>query len=388
MPFTLQEVFQRYYPCLADAHRLPKYLRAAARAIMDCRTARLGGHVHACPLGHVERVYYNSCRHRACPQCGRLAVERWLDSQQRRLLACAHYHVVFTISDHLHGLWRMNRRLMTNLLFHSARDTLFELLGKPGGKFYIGKPGVSMVLHTWGRSMHLHPHVHCLLPAGGLSSSGEWSWVRKKYLVPYQLARHEFRERYLRAIRRSLRRGELRFPPGQTREQVERTLRRAGEVKWNVRVLKPYEHGKGLLTYLARYMRGIPLKNRQIESIDRGDVSFRYTAHEDGKDKRLKLSADRFIWRVLEHVPEPGTQVVRHYGIYARQKAAELAQCRSLLGQAPPRKQPKRTWDMWWQQWTGENPLCCPVCGGPLQSRRIEPHQGAPPLREGLSNAA
>ena len=167
---TLQTIFQDAFPAYEQTHPLPAHVRRAARAIMQCRTAALGGHVQACPDGHMARIWYNSCRHRACPQCAYLQTERWLALQQARLLACDHYHVIFTLPHELNPLWLANVPVMTTLLFQAVRDTLGTLLADP--KYLGAQPGIIAALHTWSQTLVLHPHVHCLVTGGGLTPDG------------------------------------------------------------------------------------------------------------------------------------------------------------------------------------------------------------------------
>ena len=152
---TLQDIFCGAYPAYEHTHPLPAHVRRAARAIMQCRTAVLGGHVQACPDGHVSRIWYNSCRHRACPQCAYLQTERWLALQQARLLACDHYHVIFTLPHDLNPLWRANVSVMTTLFFQVVRDTLGTLLADP--KYLGAQPGIIAALHTWSQTLLLQP---------------------------------------------------------------------------------------------------------------------------------------------------------------------------------------------------------------------------------------
>jgi hypothetical protein len=167
---TLQTIFQDAFPAYEQTHPLPPHVRRAARAIMQCRTAILGGHVQACPDGHMARVWYNSCRHRACPQCAYLQTERWLAFQQARLLACDHYHVIFTLPHELNPLWLANVPVMTTLLLQAVRDTLGALLADP--KYLGAQPGIIAALHTWSQTLVLHPHLHCLVTGGGLTFWG------------------------------------------------------------------------------------------------------------------------------------------------------------------------------------------------------------------------
>jgi hypothetical protein len=192
---TLQAIFQAAYPAYEQTHPLPSYVRKAARAIMQCRTAALGGHVQACPDGHMSRIWDNSCRHRSCPQCAYLQTERWLALQRARLLACDHYHVIFTLPHDLNPLWLANVPVMSTLLFQAVRDTLVELLADP--KYLGAQPGIIAALHTWSQTLVLHPHVHCLVTGGGLPPAGQWGAVRHGFLLPARVVMAVFRGKML-----------------------------------------------------------------------------------------------------------------------------------------------------------------------------------------------
>ncbi len=179
---TIQSLLQRDFASYARGRRLPLHVHKAARSIIRCRTAALGGHKMACPAGHVAGIWYNSCRHRACPQCSKLQTDRWLEGWRKRLLPCDHFHVIFTIPHDLLEIWQLNRKRLSDHLFRASRDTLFELLDD---ERHLGaKPGVIAALHTWGRTLNLHPHVHCLVTGGGRAPDGSWSASRKGYLLP------------------------------------------------------------------------------------------------------------------------------------------------------------------------------------------------------------
>jgi len=306
-----------------------------------------------------------------------LKTERWLQRQQARMLACSHFHVIFTISHLLDPLWRTNTRFMTDILFQSARDTLFRELGPAGGRYHLGTPGFIAALHTWGRNLHLHPHLHCLVTGGGLSATGEWAACRNGYLLPYRKVRSVFRNRFLELLWRRLERGELALPKEWTEQKAKTVVLKAWKKKWNVHLREQYAHGNGVLKYLSRYVTGGPISNRRIVAFENGRVTYRYKDHEDGKTKTLKLPTNRFIWRILQHVPEPGTQVVRHYGIYARQKQQDLEVCRAQLNQ-PPVQEPKALrWEDYLEERSGIDPRVCPVCGAHLLSTKLKPEPRA-----------
>jgi len=164
---TLQTIFQDAFPAYEQTHPLPSHVRRAARAIMQCRTAALGGHIQACPAGQMSRLWSNACRHRSCPPYASLQTERWLALQRARLLACDHFHVIFTLPHDLNPLWLANVPVMTTLLFQAVRDTLVALRAAP--KDLGAQPGILAALHTWSQTLVLHPHIHCLVTGGGLT---------------------------------------------------------------------------------------------------------------------------------------------------------------------------------------------------------------------------
>jgi Transposase zinc-binding domain/Putative transposase len=199
---TLQTILQRGYAAYERRQALPKPVRRAVGAILACRTAQLGGHVQACPDGHLERVWYNAFRHRMCPQCAWIQIERWLARQQARLLACEHDHVIFTLPHELNDLWWANVAVMTHLLFASVHETLMELLGD--AKYLGAKPGMIATLHTWRQTLVRHPPVHCLVTGGGLHASGHWVAVRHGCLLPMRVVMALFRGKLCAAIRQGV----------------------------------------------------------------------------------------------------------------------------------------------------------------------------------------
>jgi putative transposase/transposase-like zinc-binding protein len=327
---TVQHIFQAGYAAFAQGHRLPDYVRRAAWAILVCRTAVLGGHVQACPEGHIERVWYNSCRHRLCPQWAWLQVERWLSRQKARLLACDHYHVIVTLPDERRGLWLATITVMTQLLFATVRETLCELLGDE--KYLGAQPGILAARHTWSQTLVFHPHLHCLVTGGGLTDEGQWRAVRNGFLLPARVVMAVFRGQLRAALRRGVAHGELMLPEGRSGQQLENLLNKLGRQKWNVHIRERYAHGAGVLTSVARYLRGGPISNTRLVSCAHGEVTFRYRVNGEGADRQprglMTLPIAEFIRRYLLHVPKPGTQVVRGYGLYAPPTWAALARCR------------------------------------------------------------
>ena len=198
---TLQTICQDAFPAYEQTHPLPSHVRRAAPAIMQCRTATLGGHVQACPDGHMSRIWDNSCRHRSCPQCADLQTERWLALQRARLLACDHDHVILTLPHALNPLWLANVAVMSTRRFQAARATLVALLAAP--KDLGAPPGLIAALHPWSPTLVLHPHVHGVVTGGGLTPDGQWVAVRNGFLLPVRVVMAVFRGKMLAAIRQA-----------------------------------------------------------------------------------------------------------------------------------------------------------------------------------------
>jgi hypothetical protein len=384
MGLTLQDIFCQHYPDYERAHPLPLHVRKAAQAIMQCRTAALGGHIQACPEGHFSRIWYNSCRHRACPQCAFIQTERWLTAQQARLLACDHYHVIFTLPHDLNALWLSNVETLSQLLFHSARDTLFELLGDT--KYLGAKPGIMAALHTWSQTLVLHPHLHCLVTGGGINPQGEWVTARQGHLLPARVVMALFRGKMVAGLRRSLARDALTLPDGMRPQQVINLLNRLGhakKIRWHVRIMERYRHGAGVATYLARYMRGGPLKQSRLVALEAQQVSFTYRVAGEAAGSRgqgvMRLGFDDFMSRLLLHVPPPRLRVVRSYGLYHASQGRQLDACRAQLGQAPVEAPEVLRWVAVCGGIGEAHPERCPSCGRELVSAGVVARSGSPP---------
>jgi hypothetical protein len=313
---TVQQILQYGYAAFKQRHPLSAHVRKAVWALLACRTARLGGHVQACPEGHVERVWYNSCRHRLCPPCAWLQVERWLTRQKARLLACDHYHVIFTLPDELRGLWLANVRVMTNLLFATVHETLDELLGD--AKYLGACPGLIAALHTWSQTLVLQPHLHCLVTGGGLTDEGHWHPVRHGFLLPVRVVMAVFRGKLLAAMDAAVHKGTLTLPDRMPLRHWAILRNKLGRQKWNVHpgAVSAWHRGAH---YLARYIRGGPIANQRLVSCTEEEVTLRYRINGEhaGSPRQglITLSIAEFIRRYLVHVPEPGTKVVRCYGL-------------------------------------------------------------------------
>jgi hypothetical protein len=361
---TIHGIMKTAFTAYEKAHKLPWHVRKAARALMKCRTAELGGHMQVCPEGHYERHWYNSCKHRVCPQCNWLQLEQWLAKQKERLPRCAHYHMIFTVPHELNDIWLRNVKLMTSILFKAVRDTLFE--------FYLderhvgAKPGIIAALHTWSQTLVLHAHLHCLVTAGGLCNGG-WVGTRHKgFLLPVRAVMKVYRGKMLAYLDGHIEKGELKLPDGMSAQRWRNLRNKLGRVKWNVNIRERYDHANGVLIYLARYIRGGAISNKRIISFNDKGVTFRHRAVEGSKSQTMTLPVSEFIQRYLLHVPEPHTKVVRSWGLYAPTAKKELNHCRFLLGQPALKDMEEIDWQDYCGSKGDEHPELCPVCGSRL----------------------
>jgi hypothetical protein len=332
MGTTLQEIFRSQFSQYAQQRPLHPRERRAAWAIMNCRTPVMGGHILSCPHDDYRLVQYHSCRHRSCPTCSQQPRQHWVQQQLQRLLPCEHYHAVFTLPHEFIALWAYNRAALSKLLFDCARESLLQLCRDE--RFLGATPGIIMALHTWGRTLSQHPHVHCLVTGGGLDTSGQWRPSHHGYLLPVKVLSSLFRGKVLHHIKHAVAHATLRLPPQQDTQHWLSVIKAQYRKHWNVQLAEPYQHGRGVALYLARYVKGGALGSRHSFDTDAHSVRFDYVDHRDGQRKQLQLSKSEFIARVLWHAPPRGQHTVRHAGLYASSAAVPLEQARQQL--APP----------------------------------------------------
>jgi len=385
MERTVRGILRTHFSAFAETQKLPLRIHRAAHQLSRCRTPALGGHIEGCPDDHVRRIVYHSCRHRLCPQCNALPTERWLQRMRARLIACGHHHIIFTVPHELHDVWRYNRAWLMQALFAAVAETLQALCRDPR---YLGaEPGFISALHTWGRSLSLHPHIHCLITDGGLDTTGQWQEPKKSCFLPARVVMALFRGKLLAKLRTALERGTLTLPPQASTQRLVNRCNRLGRRKWNVHLCRRYAHGQGVMTYLARYVRGGPLKNSQLRSAHADTITFRYRAHADtgatNPFRELALPPAQFLGRYLQHVPLPHRPVVRHYGLYATRRGPVLEQARTACGQPPLGAEipaPMTAHAFYLRRAGGPSPAThCPICHRPLRIRAPLPRQQGPP---------
>ena len=382
------------HPELADIFRthgerlngLNAQQRRVAAAILNCRTAALGGHVRECDrsCGYQE-ISYNSCRDRHCPKCQGLARVRWQEARADDLLPVPYFHLVFTIPSCLHEIFLAHPQVAFNLLFSAVADTVKEVAANP--KNLGALVGMTAVLHTWTQLMLYHPHVHLIVPGGGLDPTGcRWTPARKDFFLSVDILSTVFRGKLLAALEKAVASGRIEASVG-SGVQVTSLLRRAARPRWVVYAKPPFAGPKQVLAYLGRYTHRIAISNDRIVSMEDDQVTFHYKDRaDDNRRKSMTLPAVTFLRRFLLHVLPPGFVRIRHYGFLANSVRRErIALCRRLLGVRAKDVPPARTesWEELLLRVTGKDVTRCPQCkAGHLHTtREIRAGPSQPPIR-------
>jgi hypothetical protein len=297
--------------------RMPYSHRHALEAIRNCRTAVMGGHLAECEeCGH-QQYSYHSCKNRSCPKCHGKDTLAWLQKREAELLPVRHFHLVFTLPQELRDPVRRNQKKLYDVLVRSAVDSLATVGLDP--KFVGGKLGILAVLHTWTRALEHHPHVHMLVPAGGLDKDGVWRESRKKFLVPVRALSKVFRARFMKLARRAL--PEEKFSDAVWARE------------WVVFSRPTFNRARKVLRYLGRYVHRIAISNDRILALDNGTVRFRYRNCDSRQWKTMALPAKEFLRRYLQHVLPKGFHKVRYFGLLSPANRATLKRLQLLLAE-------------------------------------------------------
>jgi Putative transposase/Transposase zinc-binding domain len=338
-------------------------------AITRCRTAALGGHRDRCAdCGHTVAISYNSCRNRHCPRCQGNARARWLHAREQELLPTRYVHVVFTLPRELAPLALQNKRLIYNLLFHASAETLIEIARDP--RHLGAEIGFFSVLHTWNQRLQFHPHIHCVLAAGGLAPDhSRWIASRSSFFLPIGVLSRVFRGKFLAGLKAAFRVGKLQFHGSLTSLATPRVfaswLRILFRHEWCVYSKRPFRGAEHALRYLSAYTHRVAISNHRLVSLADGNVSFRWRDSAHGNKKRLMtLPVDEFLRRFLLHLLPRGFVRIRNFGFLANRRRAELLPlCARLLDTPMPattqRSVATETKDL--AVWK------CPHCGGTMK---------------------
>jgi hypothetical protein len=386
-------------------HRVSPQQARVIRHLTTCRTAALGGHIDGCARCGFARISYNSCRDRHCPKCQATQRQQWIETRLEHVLPVAHFHVVFTLPQELNPLVLRNQAALYGLLFQAASQTLLTLARD---RRRLGAQlGFTAILHTWGQNLLFHPHLHCVVTAGGLSPDGRrWIPTRQDYLLPVKVLGRLFRGKFLAGLQDLYQSNQLTLRGstanladpkafGALRDRLYRT-------NWIVYAKPPFGGLAQVFQYLGRYSHRVAISNSRLLSMADGKVALRYKDYRNGSRwKVMILAAEEFIRRFLLHVLPKRFVRIRHYGLMAgRNVTTKLRLARSLLTPAAPESgsspapeaesppaPPLPDWRQRVLAWTGQDPLRCPYCQGPLTRRALSELLQPPATRAVLSAA-
>ena len=332
----LADIFRQHGPAYRQAHPLPLYQHRLMQAIETCRTEAMGGEVEWCDHCQYTHIRYRSCRNRHCPKCQGAAREKWLQQRQSELLPAEYFHVVFTLPESIAAIAFYNKEVVYDLLFAATAQTLLTIAGDPQ---HLGvEIGFFAVLHSWGQNLHFHPHLHCIVPGGGLSADHDrWIPCRPGFFLPVRVLSRLFRRLLLEALEKAYAAGQLQFfgdlealrePPA-----FVRYLAPLKNTDWVVYAKPPFGGPQQVLQYLGRYTHRVAITNRRLLALEDGQVSFQWKDYRDQQQQKVMIiSADEFIQRFLQHALPPRFQRIRYYGFLANcHRAAKLELCRRLL---------------------------------------------------------
>jgi hypothetical protein len=381
-PIEVADIFRTYGQAYREAHgdEMPLRHHRAMKAIEICRTSALGGHVEECDQCNALRISYNSCRNRHCPKCQSLDKERWLEARKKELLPAQYFHVVFTLPDKLRPIALRNQRLIYDLLFRAASETLKEL--SSDSRYLGAQIGFIAILHTWTQTLIDHPHIHCIVPGGGLSPDGaRWISCKEEFFIPVKVLSRLFRGKFLHHLKMSYNSDELTFNGKieyfEKNAVFNKLLNGLYEQEWVVYCKPPFKNAETVMDYLGRYTHRVAITNDRIVKLEADQVTFKYRdRNDDDKIKYLSLDAFEFIRRFLLHVLPDGFMKIRHYGILSnRNKKDKLLICKELAGNSGQLEDPKlcsdnAEWGEEKESWedllfriTGIDPRICPYCG-------------------------
>ena len=384
------DVFRRYGAAYRQQHAgsLSRGQRRVMSAIELCRTAALGGHLEECDCCRHQRPAYHSCRNRHCPKCQSLARAQWLEDRQAELLPVEYFHVVFTVPEEIAALAYQNKEVVYGILFRATAETLRTLAADPQ---HLGAEiGFFAVLHSWGQNLLHHPHLHCVVPGGGLAPDGKrWIACRPGFFLPVNVLSCLFRRLFLDYLQAAFEQGQRHFFSSLERlrdpHAFAHYLAPLRQIDWVVHAKPPFGGPEQVLNYLGRYTHRVAISNNRLLDIEDGKITFRWKDYRHNDRPRvMTLEADEFIRRFLLHVLPDGFQRIRHYGFLAhRYRKAKLGLCRQLLGvalTAVVKRQDQPDYRDLYEKLTGRSLRDCPVChAGHMVVIASLPASGRPP---------
>lgn len=367
--FELAQVISRFGMEFEQKHSPNAYLRRTLSALERCRTASLGGHVDKCDTcGHV-RVSYNSCRNRHCPKCQNTQREAWIEDRKQDLIPAPYFHVVFTVPDTLNSLFMHHPAKLYNLLFRSAWETIAQFSYTKMN----AETGMVAVLHTWGQNLSLHPHLHCVVPGGGIDYRGQWKQVQisangKAFLFRVENLSVVFRGKFVAVLQKQL-------------PQEKTFINELYKTKWVVYAKEPFAGPEQVVEYIGRYTHKVAISNHRLLNINDEGVTFRWRDYRDNKQKIMTLDGAEFLRRFCQHILPRGFVRLRHYGLLSSVKRPLLHALQRAFGiivDDSPKQ--KRDWKTICREHLNYDPDLCPCCnkGRMITIEKILPGRGPP----------
>ena len=348
--FELAQVIERFGEEFDQKHAPNGYLKRTLGALLRCRTLSLGGHVDKCDqCGHI-RISYNSCRNRHCPKCQNTQRESWVESRKQDLLPVPYFHVVFTVPDKLNQLFQQSPSMFYNLLFKSAWETIAQF----GYTQLHAETGMVAILHTWGQNLSLHPHLHCVVPGGGIDFRGQWKQVNtsqkgKVFLFRVENLSSVFRGKFIAGLKKEL-------------PQEKRFIRELYKTPWVVYAKEPFAGPEQVIEYLGRYTHKVAISNHRLVKVDESGVSFSWRDYRDNKEKLMTLPGTEFLRRFCQHILPRRYVRIRHYGFLSATRKPQLKELQKSFGLKVYPKNEKKNWKEICREQLDYDPDKCPCC--------------------------
>ena len=349
--YELAEVIDRFGEAFELKHSPNSYVKRTLSALLRCRTSSLGGHVDKCDkCGHI-RISYNSCRNRHCPKCQNTHREAWIENRKHDLLPVPYFHVVFTVPDKLNSLFLQHPVILYNVLFASTWETIAQFSYT---KLHA-ETGMVAILHTWGQNLSVHPHVHCVVPGGGINFKGQWKQVKtskngKVFLFKIENLSKVFRAKFINVLEKML-------------LQDERFVQDLRKTDWVVYAKEPFAGPEQVIEYLGRYTHKVAISNHRILNVDETGVCFSWRDYRDDKVKAMTLEGDEFLRRFCMHILPKRFVRIRHYGLLSTTRREELRQLQRAFGINTPKVREKKHWKDVCREHLNYDPDICPQCG-------------------------
>jgi hypothetical protein len=349
--FELAQVIERFGEEFDRKHSPNSYLKRTLGALLRCRTSSMGGHVDKCDqCGHI-RISYNSCRNRHCPKCQNTQRESWIESRKKDLLPVPYFHVVFTVPEKLNHLFVQHPSAVYNLLFASARETIAQF----GYTNLLSETGMVAILHTWGQNLSLHPHLHCIVPGGGINYRGEWKQVKtsvngKVFLFRVENLSGVFRAKFIDGL-------QMKLPQG------KEFIRELKKTAWVVYAKEPFAGPEQVIEYLGRYTHKVAISNHRLLNVDETGVRFRWRDYRDNKEKVMTLEGPEFLRRFCQHILPRRFVRIRHYGLLSTARREQLRGLQQAFGLTVHTIKEKKHWKDICREHLHYDPDLCPKCG-------------------------